>query len=106
MSRKCRHREMATNLETLASHQMTPLTVTSGSDPCGCYDPNIPHDWAGSETPPMAPRARSLSEAVAFPFSHYTADDSDIRIHIFRCFITSLISLNIVITIFPLITCS
>jgi hypothetical protein len=56
--------------------------------------------------PRLAPRAQSLSEATAFPFSRYTTDDSDIRIHIFCCFITSLISLNIVVTIFPLITCS
>jgi hypothetical protein len=71
-----------------------------------CYDPNIPHDRAGSETPRLAPRARSLSEAAAFPFSRYTADNSDICIHVFRCFITSLISLNIVVTTFPFITCS
>jgi hypothetical protein len=71
-----------------------------------CYNPNIPRDRAGSETPQLAPRAQSLSEAVAFPFSRYTTDDSDIRIHVFRCFITSLISLNIVVTTFPLITCS
>jgi hypothetical protein len=29
--------------------------------------------------PRLAPRARSLSEAAAFPFLRYTADDSDIR---------------------------
>jgi hypothetical protein len=52
-----------------------------------CYDPNIPRDQAGSEMPPMALCARSLSEAAAFPFSHYTADGSDIHIHVFRCFI-------------------
>jgi hypothetical protein len=33
-----------------------------------CYDPNIPRDRAGSEMPRLAPRARSLSEAAAFPF--------------------------------------
>jgi hypothetical protein len=71
-----------------------------------CYDPNIPRDQAGSKMPPMAPHARPLSEAAAFPFSCYTADNSDICIHVFRCFITSLISLNIVVVIFPLITCS
>jgi hypothetical protein len=74
--------------------------------PLTCYDPNIPRDRAGSETPPMAPCAQSLSKAAAFPFSCYTADDSDICIHILHCFITSLISLNIVVAIFPLITCS
>jgi hypothetical protein len=71
-----------------------------------CYDLNIPRNRAGSEMPPMSPHARSLSEAVAFPFSCYTTDGSDIRIHVFCCFITSLISLNIVVVIFPLITCS
>jgi hypothetical protein len=71
-----------------------------------CYDPNIPRDQAGSETPLMALRARSFSKAAAFPFLHYTMDNSDLCIHVFHCFITPPISLNIVVVTFPLITCS
>jgi hypothetical protein len=94
-----KHPQMDGQTEVMNQHLKTMLWAY-------CYDPNIPHDRVGSEMPPMAPRAWSFSEAAAFPFSRYTADDSDIHIHVFRCFITPLISLNIVIATFPLITCS